>query len=122
MYVASVITTYWVVSISMVYLNKILLSNEEASISAPLFVTWFQCVLTCVICVILGNMGEKTRSRGVASFLNDFSKVKYNMTAGRRITIFANCHPFYATSVLTEYKKSEIQSEGIVSRTSKCPG
>jgi hypothetical protein len=34
MYVASVITTYWVVSISMVYLNKILLSNEQASISA----------------------------------------------------------------------------------------
>lgn len=91
MYVGSVITTYWVVSISMVYLNKILLSNEQASISAPLFVTWFQCVLTCVICVILGNMGERTRARGVASFLNDFSKVKYNMTAGRffRRDVFA---------------------------------
>lgn len=41
-YVAQVISLYWVVSISMVYLNKILLSNEEASIPAPLFVTWFQ--------------------------------------------------------------------------------
>jgi hypothetical protein len=88
MYVASVITTYWVVSISMVYLNKILLSNEEASISAPLFVTWFQCVLTCVICVVLGNMGEKTRSKGVASFLNDFSKVKYSMTTGAQSRLF----------------------------------
>jgi len=39
-YVASVISTYWAVSISMVYLNKMLLSNEDASISAPLFVTW----------------------------------------------------------------------------------
>ena len=82
MYVASVITTYWVVSISMVYLNKMLLSNEQASIAAPLFVTWFQCVLTCIICIILGNMGERTRARGTASFLNDFSKVKYNLTSG----------------------------------------
>ena len=45
-YVASVIASYWVVSISMVYLNKILLSNEEASISAPLFVTWYQVIFT----------------------------------------------------------------------------
>ena len=82
-YIAGVITTYWVVSISMVYLNKILLSNQDASISAPLFVTWFQCVLTCVICIVLGNMGEKTRSMGVASFLNDFSQVKYNLTVGK---------------------------------------
>lgn len=85
MYVASVITTYWVVSISMVYLNKMLLSNEQASIAAPLFVTWYQCVLTCIICIILGNLGERTRARGTASFLNDFSKVKYNMTAGMSV-------------------------------------
>jgi GDP-fucose transporter C1 len=39
-YIASVIASYWVVSISMVYLNKMLLSNEEASMAAPLFVTW----------------------------------------------------------------------------------
>jgi len=45
-YVASVVASYWVVSISMVYLNKILLSNKEASISAPLFVTWYQVGLT----------------------------------------------------------------------------
>lgn len=98
MYVASVITTYWVVSISMVYLNKILLSNEQASISAPLFVTWFQCVLTCVICVVLGNMGEKTRLKGAASFLNDFSKVKYNMTTGA-LSVLSGARLLFATKV-----------------------
>lgn len=41
MEIAQVVAMYWVVSISMVYLNKILLSNEEASIPAPLFVTWW---------------------------------------------------------------------------------
>ncbi len=40
-YVSSVVASYWIVSISMVYLNKVLLSNEEASIPAPIFVTWY---------------------------------------------------------------------------------
>mmetsp|Transcript_13465 Transcript_13465/g.13532 ORF Transcript_13465/g.13532 Transcript_13465/m.13532 type:complete len:326 (+) Transcript_13465:205-1182(+) len=81
-YVASVVASYWIVSISMVYLNKILLSNKDASISAPLFVTWYQCVLTCVICIILGHMGERTRNAGSKSFLDDFPKVKYNLESG----------------------------------------
>jgi len=40
LYIAYVISSYWVVSISMVYLNKLLLSSADASIAAPLFVTW----------------------------------------------------------------------------------
>ena len=70
--VIRVIASYWVVSISMVYLNKMLLSNPEYSIPAPLFVTWFQCVVTVCVCVILGNLGEGTRAQGKDSFLNDF--------------------------------------------------
>jgi GDP-fucose transporter C1 len=78
-YIASVVSAYWVVSISMVYLNKILLSNPEASIPAPLFVTWYQCFLTCIICVVLGNMGETTRRAGTKSFLDQFPKIKTDM-------------------------------------------
>lgn len=77
-YVASVIASYWVVSISMVYLNKVLLSNPEMSIPAPLFVTWYQCVLTCIICVALGNLGEGTRANKQQSFLNDFPVVNFS--------------------------------------------
>lgn len=77
-YVVSVVSSYWVVSISMVYLNKILLSNTDASIPAPLFVTWYQCVVTCVICVILGNMGEKTRAANQQSWLNEFPKIRFS--------------------------------------------
>jgi solute carrier family 35 (GDP-fucose transporter), member C1 len=40
-YIAYVITIYWFVSISMVYLNKVVLSTPHASIQAPLFVTWY---------------------------------------------------------------------------------
>lgn len=84
-HIAQVVTLYWVVSISMVYLNKVLLSSEDASIPAPMFVTWFQCVLTAVICVVLGNMGEKTRKEGRGSFLDDYPKCIYNKETGMRV-------------------------------------
>jgi GDP-fucose transporter C1 len=84
-YVAKVIGLYWFVSISMVYLNKILLSSESVSIPAPVFVTWFQCVITSLICIILGNMGEVTRSQGKQSFLNEFPRVKYDFKNGFQV-------------------------------------
>jgi GDP-fucose transporter C1 len=81
-YVASVVAAYWVVSISMVYANKLLLSTPSASIPAPLFVTWYQCMLTCLICVVLGNLGERTRASGQASFMNEFSLARYDLRVG----------------------------------------
>ena len=82
---ASVIAAYWIVSISMVYLNKIVLTSDGASIAAPLFVTWYQCVLTCVICIILGNLGEVTRNNGSKSFLDEFPIVRYNLKTGMKV-------------------------------------
>jgi len=79
-HVAFVVATYWVVSISMVYLNKMLLSNADASIPAPLFVTWYQCVLTCIICIFLGNWGEKTRAAGTGSYMDEYPKIDFNWT------------------------------------------
>jgi len=38
--VAAVVAFYFVISISLVFLNKVLLSSPGASIDAPLFVTW----------------------------------------------------------------------------------
>jgi solute carrier family 35 (GDP-fucose transporter), member C1 len=118
-YVTSVIVAYWVVSISMVYLNKILLSNEEASIPAPMFVTWFQCVVTCIICVVLGDMGEKTRLEGVSSFFNEFSKVKYDLKVGMSVLplslIFVGmiafnnlCLQYVEVSFCEYYRSSEL--------------
>lgn len=60
-YIASVVATYWTVSICMVYLNKILMSNEGISIDAPLFVTWFQCIATTFICWFAGVCGERAQ-------------------------------------------------------------
>jgi len=62
-YIMYVVVTYWTVSISMVYLNKVLLSNEGLSVPAPLFVTWYQCFVTSVICYVAGMCGVRAQER-----------------------------------------------------------
>nr|SVE79557.1 EOG090X081X [Daphnia magna] len=51
----AVVTVYWAVSISLVFINKALLSGSTngTTVDAPLFVTWFQCVVTVALCAIL---------------------------------------------------------------------
>eukprot|EP00177_Eucheuma_denticulatum_P006023 GFKZ01010992.1.p1 GENE.GFKZ01010992.1~~GFKZ01010992.1.p1 ORF type:complete len:348 (-),score=45.05 GFKZ01010992.1:275-1318(-) len=51
------VSFYWVISITMVFVNKTLLSSPEGKIEAPLFITWFQCVVTVAGCYILGELG-----------------------------------------------------------------
>ena len=98
-YVASVVATYWFVSISMVYLNKVLMSHEGISISAPLFVTWFQCVVTAIICWMAGKVGDYMQKRADMlplrqsddnkghgkSFFAQFPKAEYQVSTGRKI-------------------------------------
>jgi len=98
-HIASVVATYWFVSISMVYLNKILMSSEGVSISAPLFITWFQCVVTALICWVAGKVSEslqKTASEalpltsngkkgGGNSFFSQFPKATYDAETGKKI-------------------------------------
>lgn len=52
-HIASVVAAYWFVSISLVFLNKYLLSSKDLQLDAPLFVTWFQCVVTVALCILL---------------------------------------------------------------------
>mmetsp|Transcript_18600 Transcript_18600/g.43090 ORF Transcript_18600/g.43090 Transcript_18600/m.43090 type:complete len:378 (-) Transcript_18600:229-1362(-) len=105
-YISSVVATYWFVSISMVYLNKVLMSNEGVSISAPLFITWYQCIVTAFICWCAGKCGEhaqklpssnynpvsqsedgKASSTGAPqpSFFAQFPKAEYQTATARRI-------------------------------------
>lgn len=47
---------YWIISITMVFVNKSLLSSPEGKIDAPLFITWFQCVVTVLGCYVMGEL------------------------------------------------------------------
>lgn len=64
-----VVTAYFVVSIALVFSNKVLLSSPGATIPAPLFVTWFQCVLTAAIIYGLGAFGEGKNNGGLMNEL-----------------------------------------------------
>lgn len=47
-----------IVSILTVFVNKALLSSEIVHLDAPLFVTWFQCIVSVIICIFLRKLSQ----------------------------------------------------------------
>ncbi|XP_039082877.1 GDP-fucose transporter 1 isoform X1 [Hyaena hyaena] len=45
-----VVSLYWVTSISMVFLNKYLLDSPSLQLDTPIFVTFYQCLVTTLLC------------------------------------------------------------------------
>ena len=45
---------YWCNSIGMIFLNKFLFSSKALNLNAPLFVTWFQAIVTVLFCWTAG--------------------------------------------------------------------
>ena len=54
-----IVSLYWFVSITMVFLNKQILSGSEYSLNAPLFITWYQCLITLAITIIGSSIFDK---------------------------------------------------------------
>eukprot|EP00624_Nannochloropsis_granulata_P002409 evm.model.NODE_22084_length_5815_cov_32.438694.2 len=89
-HIASVVGAYWLVSISMVYLNKVLMTNTDLSIPAPIFVTWFQCLFTTGLCYLCGELGEVQRRKGkTTGYFNQFPAMRYNWTVARKIAVLS---------------------------------
>lgn len=100
-YVASVVASYWFISISMVYLNKVLMSSKSVSIEAPLFITWFQCVVTAAICWAAGELalkfkkaeyeavakeeGDDEAAAAKPSFWSQFPKADYRWSVAKKV-------------------------------------
>ncbi|XP_053977169.1 GDP-fucose transporter 1 [Hylaeus anthracinus] len=57
-YIAIVVSVYWIISILTVFINKALLSSELINLDAPLFVTWCQCIVSLIICATLNNLSK----------------------------------------------------------------
>jgi solute carrier family 35 (GDP-fucose transporter), member C1 len=72
MMVAAVVTNYWVISMSMVFLNRYLLSSVP--IDAPIFVTWLQCLVAVAMCYVLASM------RGAHPFFDQFPPFSFDST------------------------------------------
>jgi GDP-fucose transporter C1 len=76
-----VVISYFVVSMSMVFLNKTLLT-EGSSIPAPLFVTWYQCVVTAAIVAALGELGKRSAK---GTFFAQFPPFEYDIKIAQRV-------------------------------------
>ena len=48
--IVGVVALYWSISITLVFVNKSLLKGDELKLDAPLFVTFYQCVCTVILC------------------------------------------------------------------------
>jgi len=52
---------YWVVSISLTFLNKTVMTGTYLKLDAPLFLSWTQFVMTVLCCAIMSALGRRVR-------------------------------------------------------------
>ena len=83
--IITVVCAYFFVSISLVFLNKVMLT-EGTSIPAPLAVTWFQCVVTSLILWALGVVGK---GAAPGSFFEQFPEARYDPAVATKSTVAA---------------------------------
>lgn len=74
---AAVVTLYWFVSITMVFLNNYLLEDRE--LDAPLFVTFYQCVVTVGLCWVMQLLS------GLCPGLIDFPSLRFDLKTSREV-------------------------------------
>ena len=75
--IAAVVSLYWFVSITMVFLNNYLLDNRE--LDAPLFVTFYQCVVTVGLCWVMQLLAR------FCPGIIDFPLVTFNLKTSREV-------------------------------------
>uniref|UniRef100_A0A183BJ68 TPT domain-containing protein n=1 Tax=Globodera pallida TaxID=36090 RepID=A0A183BJ68_GLOPA len=56
--IVAAVFAYWTCSISLVFLNKHLLSSPDLKLNAPLFVTWYQCIISFVLCLLCSRLSK----------------------------------------------------------------
>ncbi|XP_062249001.1 GDP-fucose transporter 1 isoform X1 [Platichthys flesus] len=75
--IAAVVALYWFISITMVFLNNFLLDNKE--LDAPLFVTFFQCLVASVLCCFMQVLAK------LCPWLIDFPPVRFDLKTAREV-------------------------------------
>ena len=57
--VFQVVSFYWVTSLSVVFLNKFILSSSEFKFPFPIFVTWYQVLVALCLLLVAGELGKR---------------------------------------------------------------
>jgi len=73
-----VVVAYWFVSLTLVFVNKSLLSGE-VKLDAPMFVTFFQCLVTILACYIL-----RCLSKSAPTFIS-FPDLKFDLVLLQKV-------------------------------------
>lgn len=75
-----------------VFVNKALLSSDTVQLNAPLFVTWVQCIVSVVICLLLGLVKRSNLPNPSDVFTENIFKtvnqIKYNAAFTMNVHIF----------------------------------
>ena len=80
-YISAVVGGYFAMSISMVFLNKLLM-DPASTLPAPFAISAAQAALTAGICVALGSLGRGARA---GSWLSQFPVVTYDAAVARAV-------------------------------------
>ncbi|XP_010894198.1 GDP-fucose transporter 1 isoform X2 [Esox lucius] len=75
--IAAVVALYWFISITMVFLNNYLLDSKN--LDAPLFVTFYQCLVTVVLCYGMHVLSH------LCPGVIDFPSVKFDPKVSREV-------------------------------------
>eukprot|EP00055_Hartaetosiga_balthica_P002998 m.6040 g.6040 ORF g.6040 m.6040 type:complete len:333 (-) comp2535_c0_seq1:373-1371(-) len=75
--ITGVVALYWAVSISMVFLNKHLLSNVD--MKAPIFVTCFQALVAVAACFFFGYFNK------TVSYFSSFPDFEYDLSVAKKV-------------------------------------
>ncbi|KAM4617183.1 GDP-fucose transporter 1 isoform 2-T3 [Discoglossus pictus] len=75
-----VVALYWFISITMVFLNKYLLDSPSLHLDAPLFVTFYQCLVTVVLC-----KGLSLLTHVIPTNVLEFPSVRFDLKVLRSV-------------------------------------
>eukprot|EP00697_Spironema_sp_BW2_P001663 gnl/Spiro4/12246_TR6461_c0_g1_i1.p1 gnl/Spiro4/12246_TR6461_c0_g1~~gnl/Spiro4/12246_TR6461_c0_g1_i1.p1 ORF type:complete len:373 (-),score=68.36 gnl/Spiro4/12246_TR6461_c0_g1_i1:87-1166(-) len=89
--IAGVVSLYFFVSISLVFLNKFLMSDSAdkdglaaGTFQAPIFVTWFQCIVSVIACWLLGSLAHDAMPGSMLHSLQ-ISTFEYKPSIGLKV-------------------------------------
>jgi GDP-fucose transporter C1 len=83
--IGTIVAAYFLISIALVFVNKLLLT-KGTSIPAPLFVTWFQCLVTVGICWAFGELGKDAAE---GSFFRQFPRFEYKREVAAKLAVLS---------------------------------
>jgi len=57
-YAVFAVIFYWITSLSLVFVNKVVMVGDITNLDAPLFMSWTQFIITVICCWLLGILGR----------------------------------------------------------------